>query len=288
MTIGTIERRIGMPRTAQRPGPFMPIWRWMRAAALIIAYAALGFSYAWPAVMPTPLAIFAHRGDIAHWPENTLQSVMAAKHMGVDGIEIDVRKSADGTWWLFHDATLDRTTGSAGLVSARSDSQLEEVIIRAGPGYHGQSDVHLARLDTTLAALTDFSGSVIFDVKESDPASHAEIARIAPAGSLVICRSVEGSAAVKREDSSLTTLMLTNEVWHPDVDVWLLEAGNDDSWPRSSLADALGTAAAFVNVETERGRSDEIALLENARRSGIAFIISNDPGNALTWRRNQP
>ena len=43
----------------------------------------------------SPLLV-AHRGDHRHAPENTLSAFGAALLAGVDGIELDVRASADG------------------------------------------------------------------------------------------------------------------------------------------------------------------------------------------------
>jgi glycerophosphoryl diester phosphodiesterase len=46
-------------------------------------------------------------------PENSLAGIVAALAEGVDGIEIDVRASADGAPLLLHDATLKRTYDDA-------------------------------------------------------------------------------------------------------------------------------------------------------------------------------
>jgi glycerophosphoryl diester phosphodiesterase len=53
------------------------------------------------------MKVFAHRGfhDEAH-PENTLAAFQRAVDAGIDGIETDIRASADGTAILFHDRCL--------------------------------------------------------------------------------------------------------------------------------------------------------------------------------------
>lgn len=66
--------------------------------------------------------IIGHRGsgDSAPenpWPENTLPSIEAAMRHGADGVEVDVRLSADGVLVLMHDGTVDRTTDGAGCVN---------------------------------------------------------------------------------------------------------------------------------------------------------------------------
>ncbi|PWB71605.1 MAG: hypothetical protein C3F07_13550 [Anaerolineales bacterium] len=60
--------------------------------------------------------IFAHRGASAHAPENTLAAFDLALTQGADGIELDVKLSADGHVVVIHDPTVDRTTGAHGNV----------------------------------------------------------------------------------------------------------------------------------------------------------------------------
>ena len=65
--------------------------------------------------LPHPI-IFAHRGASAHAPENTLAAFELAVVQGADGIELDVKLSADGHVVVIHDPTVDRTTGAHGRV----------------------------------------------------------------------------------------------------------------------------------------------------------------------------
>jgi glycerophosphoryl diester phosphodiesterase len=74
-------------------------------------------------ILPRPL-ILAHRGASAHAPENTLAAFELALAQNADGIELDVKLSADGKVVVIHDATVDRTTGSHGSVK---DLSLEEI-----------------------------------------------------------------------------------------------------------------------------------------------------------------
>ena len=73
--------------------------------------------------LPQPV-IFAHRGASAHAPENTLAAFELALAQGADGIELDVKLSADGTVMVIHDATVDRTTGAQGRVKDLSLAEL--------------------------------------------------------------------------------------------------------------------------------------------------------------------
>jgi len=66
---------------------------------------------------PRPI-IFAHRGDFAHAPENTLPSFQQALQKGADGVELDAKLTADGHVIVIHDPTVDRTTDGKGRVTS--------------------------------------------------------------------------------------------------------------------------------------------------------------------------
>ena len=51
-------------------------------------------------------AVWAHRGASAAERENTLAAFAAAVAMGADGVELDVRRTADGALAVHHDAVL--------------------------------------------------------------------------------------------------------------------------------------------------------------------------------------
>ncbi len=68
--------------------------------------------------------IFAHRGASAHAPENTLAAFELAIAQKADGIELDVKLSADGHVIVIHDPTVDRTTGAHGRVKDMSLAEL--------------------------------------------------------------------------------------------------------------------------------------------------------------------
>lgn len=77
--------------------------------------------------------VIAHRGGGTLAPENTLAALAAAARCGCRGVEFDARLSAEGTPFLIHDATLDRTTTGRGLVSGATNAVLRA--LHAGRGY---------------------------------------------------------------------------------------------------------------------------------------------------------
>jgi glycerophosphoryl diester phosphodiesterase len=68
----------------------------------------------------------AHRGDWRHAPENSLAAFAAALAVpACDGLEFDVRRSADGVLVICHDETLRRTHGRPDRVDALSADMCE-------------------------------------------------------------------------------------------------------------------------------------------------------------------
>ena len=177
------------------------------------------------------MAILAHRGDMTHWPENTLESVVAASRSAADGIEFDVGLSADGTWWLMHDQTLDKTTAASGAIRGTAIAELAALTIDGGSGYSVRKDVHLVRLSAVLQAFSNYDGKLVVDVKEIATASGAGIAKKI-ADRRTICPVPVSRWSIRRQDGGkdLTTIMLTDEVSHADVDMYLADAREIPHW----------------------------------------------------------
>ena len=67
-----------------------------------------------------------HRGAKAYEPENTIRSFKKALEIGVDAVELDVRKTKDDQLVVIHDADVKRTTDGKGLVSELTLKQIKE------------------------------------------------------------------------------------------------------------------------------------------------------------------
>ncbi|MCW4018186.1 MAG: glycerophosphodiester phosphodiesterase [Candidatus Bathyarchaeota archaeon] len=65
-----------------------------------------------------------HRGARAYEPENTLRSFKKALELGVDAVELDVRRTKDDAIVVIHDADVKRAANGKGLVG---DLTLKEV-----------------------------------------------------------------------------------------------------------------------------------------------------------------
>ncbi len=73
-----------------------------------------------------PLVI-AHRGGAGISPENTLFAFERARDLGVDIIELDVRRTSDGTLIVLHDADVRRTTDKEGPVAEMTLEQVKKL-----------------------------------------------------------------------------------------------------------------------------------------------------------------
>jgi glycerophosphoryl diester phosphodiesterase len=233
------------------------------------------------------MTIVAHRGDLSAGPENSLLAIQAALTSGADGVEFDVNRSADGTWWLLHDETLDERTTGHGSVNDTPDAVLETLRLDGGlgfdPGRH--SGMPIARLDQVVDLLRDYAGVVIVDCKDPSAEGHEALARHLRAHGLdadVIARNLPGASAIKRVDPTIKVYTLGDMNWHPDVDVWLAWSEMDVHPPLTVWADLWGDLAMFV--EQRYYGHDETPLLDSGRRWGVGLVITNDVAGALAWR----
>jgi len=75
-----------------------------------------------------------HRGAAGHAPENTLAAIQKGIALGVDFVELDVRRTADGMLVVLHDATVNRTTNGKGRIDRLCLRDIEK--LNAGNGEH--------------------------------------------------------------------------------------------------------------------------------------------------------
>lgn len=71
--------------------------------------------------------VTGHRGNCELFPENTLESFASAIELGVDWIELDLRKSADGRLVVIHDADSGRVAGDALEIASTKFSELAKL-----------------------------------------------------------------------------------------------------------------------------------------------------------------
>ena len=77
--------------------------------------------------------VWAHRGDSAHAPENTMKAFELARDAGADAIELDCCVDKDGQVLVFHDDTLDRLCGRPGRLEDMTFSEWKHLRVGGEP-----------------------------------------------------------------------------------------------------------------------------------------------------------
>ncbi|NHZ86029.1 MAG: glycerophosphodiester phosphodiesterase [Planctomycetia bacterium] len=80
------------------------------------------------------ILVAAHRGYWRTAPENSLPAIKNSIDIGVDIVEIDVRKSKDNQFILMHDETVDRTTNGTGMVEDFTLDSLKQLFLKDKAG----------------------------------------------------------------------------------------------------------------------------------------------------------
>ncbi|MGY5778423.1 glycerophosphodiester phosphodiesterase family protein [Rhizobium sp. LEGMi135b] len=114
-------------------------------------------------------AIVVHRGIWRAAPENSLLAIERAISGGYDAVEIDVRCSSDGEFFLLHDDTLERTTGLAQEAEGLTLHQLASLPLRDRDG--GETNRMTGETLPSLKDVFDLTRGRIFlhlDVKRRD------------------------------------------------------------------------------------------------------------------------
>lgn len=104
----------------------------MHKSELVILFSAviLIFSACKKKSAYSNIEILGHGGNgleivNAFYHDNSLESIeLALLTDGCDGVEVDVRLSADGTLWLYHDNELESSTNGEGCIETSSDEYL--------------------------------------------------------------------------------------------------------------------------------------------------------------------
>jgi glycerophosphoryl diester phosphodiesterase len=83
---------------------------------------------------PKKIVVIAHRGAHRTVPENTLASLERAIELGVDYVELDVRRTKDGVLVLMHDASVNRMTSGKGKIEDLAFDEIRKLDIRSKTG----------------------------------------------------------------------------------------------------------------------------------------------------------
>jgi glycerophosphoryl diester phosphodiesterase len=120
--------------------------------------------------------IAAHRGchnasprlQLAAVPENSRSALEHCVLLGVDMMELDVRRAADGTLVVIHDATVDRTTDGHGKVAELTLAQLKSLRLRQNFGGKMSPDLSSETVQTLAEMLDAAKGRIMLNLDIKD------------------------------------------------------------------------------------------------------------------------
>lgn len=101
--------------------------------------------------------IVGHRGAAGLEPPNTVAAIRRALEVGVDGVELDVRRTADDELVLFHDPILDVASDANGFVENYTLAELREVRV--------EGEEPIPTLEEGLAVLRPTDVDVFLELK---------------------------------------------------------------------------------------------------------------------------
>lgn len=229
-------------------------------------------------------AVFAHRGATAgpeSAPENTAASIAQAVSAGAYGVEFDVQMSRDGTLWLLHDDTLDRTTDASGSIVASSDAALRAAHVDGGLGWRaaflglGLTTLDQAlvaagsrvRLNVDLKTRTAVAAERLADVLRSAGLAHRTIVNVKSHDQATILRSGAPGVTIMAQPDWIADAMTAT-----DVDIVLVWGAQLPTALRVRPAAQIGL---FRNVVAE-ARIPDLTIWEQARTSHVAIYLSDD------------
>ncbi len=187
----------------------------------------------------------AHRGDWRVGPENSLSAFRAALgRPACDGLEFDVRVSADGVPVVCHDATLERVQGHAGWVDALSSEALSRFGVPA------------------LAEVLEVAGRRPFlDVELKVEVGHVLVEVLAAGRGPELHNAVVSSF----EPAALEGVARRAPGWPR----WL----NVDVLDRAAVADAISLGCRGVSAEWHSIDADSLSLAKAAGLEVAAWTV---------------
>jgi glycerophosphoryl diester phosphodiesterase len=249
-------------------------------ARLVPHLGRLGRGTRWRRTRGRP-RVWAHRGDSAHAPENTMLAFDRARAAGADGIELDVRFDGDHNVVVFHDSPLERLTGLPGTMEQLSAAERARLRVGGEPvpllaevlaTFDLEVDVEIKSLKVgRMGALVAATADVIRDsgradqivVSSFDPIALLQLHTRMPDLALAYLFHDEQPLPLRR---GWVGKWIGASLLHPQHT--LCTAASVGAWRRAGLP---------LNVWTV----DDRAELQRLAALGVDGVFANDPAHAI-------
>jgi glycerophosphoryl diester phosphodiesterase len=254
--------------------------------------------------------VVAHRGSSLVNAEHTLGAYVAALDEGAEGLEADVRLTADGHLVCVHDRRIDRTANGRGVVSTMELAQLHELDFASWKNPWAQLDDEtpendpeqgrVLTLQRLLEAVADYDRPVDLAIETKHPTRYTglveralveQLDRFGWAGKRSPVRVMSFSyLALKRLRKlapDLDVVMLVDKLyaWQVTRNVvgedWIVGPGIDLLRENPRFRERLAHSGRRIHVWTPNS-PEELDLCVD---TGAEAVITDTPGAALRHLR---
>ena len=250
--------------------------------------------------------VVAHRGSSHDNPEHTLGAYLAALDRGAEGLECDVRLTADGHLVCVHDRRVDRTTNGRGVVSTMELAQLDELDFASWKNPWAELDDEAPELDEQtrrvltlrklLEAARDYADPVDLAIETKHPTRYAGLVERrliellasfgwtgADSPARIMSFSPVALNRIKKLAPAIEVVLLFDRQysWQMATSLlapgWIAGPGIDLLRENPRLGRRLRRRNRRIHVWTVNTPAD----LDLCCRLGVEAVITDDPGMAL-------
>ena len=245
-------------------------------------------------------AVVAHRGASADVAEHTLAAYELALEQGADGLECDVRLTADHELVCIHDRTVDRTSDGTGIVSEMTLAQLRELDF--GSWHAGGGPAKVLTLAELLTLTLDWRRPVRLFIETKHPVRFGSLVEQQLLSNLhdfgvatppsadhsravVISFSSAGAWRIRRHAPILPTILLgeTARVLGGSAATAVGATGIGPSVETLRMHPELVDKAAAAGRVTYCWTVDEAADVQLCADLGVRWIATNHPQKVRDW-----
>ncbi|NHJ47958.1 MAG: glycerophosphodiester phosphodiesterase [Asgard group archaeon] len=215
--------------------------------------------------------IQGHRGASAVEPENTIRAFIRAFDDGADGIEFDIRLTADKKIVVIHDKTINRTSNGKGLVKDYTFDELLKFDFGLGE-----------RIPLLAEVLTNFGNNYWLNIEVKELGFEQQLVnllKILNVKEKIVISSFKEKALIdiKKLDRSLCTAFIYN-MKNPNLEHLKSSMGIDSIHPKMNLVTKrLVKKADELNLPIRTWTVDQPKDAIKLAKLGIDTIITNNP-----------